>query len=46
MSSDSANVVAYGFMDVNLDDGNVSHREGSFWFFIPQVKVNRLFNCF
>ncbi|KAL9321749.1 hypothetical protein ACSQ67_009802 [Phaseolus vulgaris] len=42
VSSDSANVVAYGFMDVNLDDGNVSHQEGSFWFFIPQIELDEL----
>ncbi|XP_017425308.1 protein PHYLLO, chloroplastic isoform X3 [Vigna angularis] len=42
VSSDSTNVVAYGFMDVNLDDGNVSHQEGSFWFFIPQIELDEL----
>ncbi|KAL5160110.1 Protein PHYLLO, chloroplastic [Glycine soja] len=41
ISSDSTNVVAYGFMDVNLDD-DVSHQEGSFWFFIPQIELDEL----
>nr|KYP71377.1 hypothetical protein KK1_010636 [Cajanus cajan] len=41
ISSDSTDIVAYGFMDVTLD-GNVSHQEGSFCFFIPQIELDEL----
>jgi hypothetical protein len=39
ISTDSTNIVAYGFMDVNLDNDSVSmnHEDGCFSFFIPQV---------
>ncbi|TKY49620.1 PHYLLO protein [Spatholobus suberectus] len=43
ISTDSTNIVAYGFMDVNLDNNNnVSHEEGSFCFFIPQIELDEL----
>jgi hypothetical protein len=39
ISTDSTDIVAYGFMDINLDNDSVSinHEAGSFSFFIPQV---------
>ncbi|KAK7360716.1 hypothetical protein VNO77_02725 [Canavalia gladiata] len=47
ISSDSTRVVAYGFMDVNLDDNDlvsVTHEEGSSYFFIPQIELDELEN--
>ncbi|XP_057414973.1 protein PHYLLO, chloroplastic isoform X3 [Lotus japonicus] len=44
ISTDSTHIVAYGFMDISLDDGlvSVSHEDGSFCFFIPQIELDEL----
>ncbi|KAI4357933.1 hypothetical protein L6164_001848 [Bauhinia variegata] len=42
ISSDSAAIVAYGLMDINFDKESfsVSHEDGSFYFFIPQIELD------
>ncbi|PNY01228.1 protein PHYLLO chloroplastic-like, partial [Trifolium pratense] len=44
ISTDSTNIVAYGFMDVNLDNDSISmnHEDGCFSFFIPQVELDEM----
>ncbi|CAI8583568.1 unnamed protein product [Vicia faba] len=44
ISTDSANIVAYGFMDINLDNDSVSmnHEDGCFSFFIPQIELDEM----
>ncbi|WJX87640.1 hypothetical protein P8452_69808 [Trifolium repens] len=44
ISTDSTNIVAYGFMDVNLDNDSVSmnHEDGCFSFFIPQIELDEM----
>ncbi|KAK7384909.1 hypothetical protein VNO78_30612 [Psophocarpus tetragonolobus] len=42
ISTDSTDIVAYGFMDVNLDNDNVTYQQGSFCFFIPQIELDEL----
>ncbi|XP_061354087.1 protein PHYLLO, chloroplastic-like [Gastrolobium bilobum] len=44
ISTDSTHIVAYGFMDINSDDDlvSMSHEDGSFCFFIPQIELDEL----
>lgn len=44
ISTDSTDIVAYGFMDINLDNDSVSinHEAGSFSFFIPQIELDEM----
>ncbi|XP_028761883.1 protein PHYLLO, chloroplastic-like isoform X1 [Neltuma alba] len=42
ISSDSTMIVAYGFMDINFNQGSdsVNHEDGSFFFFVPQIELD------
>ncbi|XP_050872280.1 protein PHYLLO, chloroplastic isoform X2 [Lathyrus oleraceus] len=44
ISTDSTNIVAYGFMDINLDNDSVStnREDGCFSLFIPQIELDEM----